>query len=971
MFQRCISLLLVVGLILALGSTAVFAEELTGEPTFFLDGLQTSGEGELLAPNQSASRDLTDGMTVSGDGKLHTRQAFDGTNADGTLDAADGVNTNLVENSSKYNGMAAAPVAEVPAPSRYSTARITLAPDIADTKYEEAAELLGALGIMVGDAGTGAFRPNDGIIRSEMAKVAVYSVGLEELAKSSMGKTTFPDVPADHWATGAINVADQHRMVVGDDVGTFRPDDQVLLQEAATIMVRAMGYEPMAEDKGGYPAGYLYVASSNQLFRGISGNANEPATRGDIAQMIFNALTVNLMEQTGFGTNVSYEVVDKTLLYDRLNVEKGYGQITATVETALDGGSTTDKNRIMIDKKTFLEGDSDSKLLLGYNVLYYARLDKTTDDRTIINVRPQENKNKVITANADDIVSVTEGTDGTRTFEYWASPTDRKTRTGTIAADAVYIYNGKYKANVAKEALKPISGNVTLLDADTNGIYEIAFINHFTNLVVDTVSTITGRVTDKYLNGSLVFDETQDTVMFSLIKNGSEIKVSELKEWNVISYTISDDKELIKGYVSDASINGMVTEATEEGYRIGESAELYKKAASYPGTISLRDRGTFYLDMENKIAAVDENAVVGTENQQTKYGYLVGVAMNDTFQTTAQFKLFTMTGETQILTSTNKMRFNKEFGVEPSDVVDALLGSASSVTPQLIVYETNASGNINAIDLAADNTASGAPNVGEFTLNIKKDDMVYKSASGKLDNVSVGENTIIFDIPENAGTDTDKYTIRTKATLSNETAYDALIYDLQENYQAKVIIITSSVGVTAPESPILVVDRIGATQNADYEDTDRLYGWQNGKEISLLAVDKTVLRKGTGGSEALAKGDIIQYRVNADGEIDSINLLFDSSAKTTEFITEVTTDLTTVYGKVTKKFSGSINMTVNGAIHNFATGDALVYLYDSSRPKADIQVVSPADIEIYEEGNEARLFVKIYNDVVQEMVIVK
>ena len=72
-----------------------------------------------------------------------------------------------------------------------------------------------------------------------------------------------------------------------------------------------------------------------------------------------------------------------------------------------------------------------------------------------------------------------------------------------IAADAAYIYNGKYKEGVTNQDLKPTSGNVTLLDADTNGIYEIVFVNHFTNLVVDTISTVTGRVTDKYLNGSL------------------------------------------------------------------------------------------------------------------------------------------------------------------------------------------------------------------------------------------------------------------------------------------------------------------------------------------------------------------------------------------------------------------------------------------------------------------------------------
>ena len=355
MLKRTISLLLVVCLTLSLGLT-VFADEASGyaEASQSVSGDSESYGSVSMEPGKVITevmpKTLPPLTTNSG---TAGRLAFDGTGADGTLDAADGVTTNLVENSSKYNGMASAPIPEVPAQSRYSTSRIALSPDIAGTKYEEAAELLGALGIMVGDAESGAFRPNDSIIRSEMAKVAVYSVGLEDIAKGSMGSTKFPDVPTDHWATGAINVADQQGMVIGDDVGTFRPDDKVLLQEAITIMVRAMGYEPAAEERGGYPTGYLYVASNNQLFRGLSGTAGETATRGDIAQLIFNALTVNLMEQTGFGNNVSYEVVDKNLLYDRLNVEKGYGQITGTSETTLNGGNTTDKNHVMIGDKQY------------------------------------------------------------------------------------------------------------------------------------------------------------------------------------------------------------------------------------------------------------------------------------------------------------------------------------------------------------------------------------------------------------------------------------------------------------------------------------------------------------------------------------------------------------------------------------------------------------------------------------------
>jgi len=910
-----------------------------------------------------ADADMT-GVTAGPSPQIRT---VDGTNADGTMDMVGEITTNLAENSSKYNGMASMPISEEPAASRYSTQRVALSPDIADTPYAEAAELLGALGIMVGDAGTGAFRPNDRIIRSEMAKVAVYAVGLEDIAQSSTAPTRFPDVASNHWATGAINVASQQGMIQGDDIGTFRPDDPVLLQEAITIMVRAMGYEPAAEDKGGYPAGYLQIASNNQLLRGLTGTATQPATRGDVAQLVFNSLTVNLMEQTGFGTNTSYEVVDKTLLYDKLNVEKAYGQITGTYETTLNGGATTDRDRIMIAGKQYLEGDTIASQLLGFNVLYYARIDKTTDERTLILAREQENKNKTVRVNSDDIVSVTGDADAVKSFVYWPSENDSNTRTASIAADAVYIYNGKYKTGVTNDMMKPTSGNVTLLDADTNGVYEIVFINQLTNLVVDTVSTVTGRVTDKYLNGSLVFDKNNESVIYTLIKNGESIDITDLKEWNVISYTVSDDRLLIKGYVSDAYLSGTVTEATAEGYRIGGSETLHKKAANYTGEIALRDKGNFYLDIEGKIAAVDPNAVVeGSQATGKNYAYLSGAAMNDKFNTTAQFKLFTMKGETVILDSASKMRLNQTYSMEPSAVVTAVTGNIG----QIIVYETNASGAVSAIETAVDKTGTGAPNIGEFTMNLNREDLVYKSASGKLGPVGITDTTVIFDIPTDAGNDTTKFSIRNKSTLANDTAYDAVVYDLQENYAANVVVITSSTGVTTPESPIFVVDYISATQNEEYEETDRVYGWQGGKEINLLAEDKSVLRKG-GGSDALEQGDIFQYRTNVKGEIDGITLLFDINTKDTESVYEVSEDLTCIYGRVTKKFSGSINMTVNGTVYNFATGDATVYLYDSTRNKPSIQLVSAADIEIFEEGNEARLFLKIYEDVVQEMVIIK
>lgn len=876
----------------------------------------------------------------------------------------------LVEqNRTKNNAMMNDSLSESVAPSRYSSRRVALSPDIAGTKYEEAAEVLNALGIMVGDAEDGAFRPDDPILRSEMAKVAVYSVGLEDVATGSGYATRFPDVPAGHWATGAINVAEQQGLVIGDDVGTFRPDDNVLLQEAVTILVRALGYEPVAMQRGGYPAGYMAVASENQLLKGISAAGGNPAKRGDIAQLVFNGLTVNLMEQTGFGSNIIYEVVDKTLLYDRLNVEKAYGQITGTSETTLSGGSTASENQIMINDRVFEEGTTMAREFLGYNVVYYARIDTTRDQKTLILVKPQESKNNVLTINATDIESVTGESGANKTVTYWRAGTnDTTTRTASIVASPVYIYNGKFISTLTNEQLIPATGNLVLLDTDVNSVYDIVFVNHFTNLVVETVSSATGRVTDKYNNGSLLLDPESTEVDFVLWKDGVQIQPKDLVEWNVISYTVSQDKQLIKGYVSTESVLGRVTQTTAKGFRINDSETIYKKAANYPNEINLRDEGRFYLDVEGNVAAVDTTASTAGTAIRGTYGYMTGAAITGTIDKTLQFKIFTSAGDTTVFDAATKIRVNDTYGLA-ADAALAALGKDGVVSPQLVTYETNSQGLLTGIDLAVDKTASGAVNKGVFTKNIAAAEQVYKSASNMLGNVKVTQSTIVFDIPQSAGTDTTRYAVRNMDMFSNNTPYDIIVYDLQEDFSARAIVVTSTTGVTEAKNPIVLVDEIATAQNEDYETVDVVYGIENGKRVELMSSDKNIFVKG--GSKALKQGDIFQYSTNAKGEVDKITVLFDSEAKTTEFTNNVATDLVTVYGKVTKKFTDSVNVSVNGTVSNYSTNGALVYEYNSQRKTGNVSVVTSGDIEVFEEGNEVRLFIKIYEDRPTEMVIVR
>ncbi len=949
----CLSVIFLLGAGVNVFAAQTEAVPVSGESASDLGG--NGADGNTTAPK--TSNQTTD--TKNADMSVVPR-------ATKTIDNSQAI---VEENRTKNNSMMEHNLYEGRGLSRYSSKRVALAPDIADTKYAEAARILGALGIMVGDAETGAFRPNDNILRSEMSKVAVYSVGLEEVAKSATHQTRFPDVVSNHWANGPINVADQQGMVVGDDVGTFRPDDPVLFQEAVTIMVRALGYEPMASTRGGYPTGYMVVASDNQMLKGITATANAPATRGDVAQLVFNSLTVNLMEQTGFGSNASYEVVDKTLLYDRLNVEKAYGQITGTPETTLTGGSTTAEDKITINDKTFGEGDTMASQLLGYNVVYYARINKTTDEKTLIAVIPQDNKNNVLEIAAGDIVSITGDADTNKTISYWRnSGSDSSAKTASIVAKPTFIYNGKYAETLTNEQLKPATGNLILLDTDTNNVYDIVFVNHFTNLVVESVSSATGRVTDKYNNGSLLLDPESTTVKYVLLKDGMEIQPTDLQEWNVISYTISTDKQLIKAYVSTESVLGTVTQTSKDGFKIDNSEKTYKKASNYPEEIALRDKGRFYLDIEGNVAAVDKTAITTGTAIRGTYGYLVGAAKEGTFEDVIRFKIFTANSATEIIEGASKIRLNDKYGLTPDEVL-AAFGKDGVVTPQLITYELNSQGKLTGLDIAVDKTATGAPNKGVFTKNISAAEQVYKSASQTLGDVKVTADTIIFDIPSDAGTDTTRYAVRTMSMFSNNTPYDIVVYDLQEDFSARAIIVTNTTGITEATSPIVLVDEIAEGQNENYDAVDIIYGIENGNRVELMSSDKSVFIKS--GDTKLAQGDIFQYSTNAKGEVDKITVLFDANAKTTEFSKTVATDLVTVYGKVTKKFSDSVNVSVNGEVKNYSTKDVLVYEYNSDRKNNNVTVVTSGDIEVFEEGNEVRLFIKISEDKPTEMVIVR
>ena len=150
--------------------------------------------------------------------------------------------------------------------------------------YYEAVNYVQEKGFLVGKD-DGSFDPDGTLTRAEMAAIICRMAEKEEEPR---GKERFLDVPRSHWAYGYIEAAARMGIINGYGNGNFGPYDSVTCVQVATILTRIGGRDRQAIELGGYPYGYFQLAQDQGLFSGMDIVVNEPCTRAEIAQMIYN-----------------------------------------------------------------------------------------------------------------------------------------------------------------------------------------------------------------------------------------------------------------------------------------------------------------------------------------------------------------------------------------------------------------------------------------------------------------------------------------------------------------------------------------------------------------------------------------------------------------------------------------------------------------------------------------------------------
>lgn len=248
----------------------------------------------------------------------------------------------------------------------------------ATTKFEDvdadnetlvkAVDLLNYMGVAKGKSETN-FGADEAVTREQFA-LFIYRLmkGGKDAPAGASNNTSFTDLE-DPTYMYAIGWANAEGIVNGKSATAFAPKDGITLQEAYTMIVRALDWEE--EEKLVYPYGYIEVAEQEgvELDAGLDSKVGytDKLTRGDMAILLYNAFfaetgveeVATREREIGTGANATW-VLEEYTTNPRL-CEKAFDVVEVEYE--------------VVATPNYFYDDAEATYDLGYDAVYVSKVE--------------------------------------------------------------------------------------------------------------------------------------------------------------------------------------------------------------------------------------------------------------------------------------------------------------------------------------------------------------------------------------------------------------------------------------------------------------------------------------------------------------------------------------------------------------------------------------------------------------------
>ena len=438
--------------------------------------------------------------------------------------------------------------------------------------------VLKTLEIMVGDS-NGNMRWDDTVTRAEFTKVATMISSYRKSIALNQRTSPFSDVPYKHWAVGYIRAGVDNGIINGYPDSTFKPEKEVLYEEALTILLKILGYTD-SDCGGSYPSGQYSLANNIDLTEEIDAKLGDKLTRRQVADLLLNALDTKV-KNSNF------------TLYNNFDVTK--------MEDVVLLATSKEDVGVPLNKVMTTNGAFDYEIVLD----------------NLIGL-----KGTIYVENGKTIILFVEDTNGVA----------EKQVVYSALSDGVIVYNsGEFEQiDIDDNTITYYNNKQSIFASVKSAIQmgDIISVYRTENEEIDYISINKGNLSGPFVynsNDNLKFDD------YLILRNGTSIDVEDLEVNDV--YYFSKDLGIvmvyntkITGVYNSAIPNQEVPVSVEisgKQYEI-ESADAFK-ALSSTGKFKYGDTITALLGKDKKIAAVIDADSVGTDN----IGYLISAGIKN------------------------------------------------------------------------------------------------------------------------------------------------------------------------------------------------------------------------------------------------------------------------------------------------------------------------------------------------------
>ncbi|MDD3766628.1 MAG: S-layer homology domain-containing protein, partial [Eubacteriales bacterium] len=479
-------------------------------------------------------------------------------------------------------------------------------PSYAAKQQDNTLGLLSALGIVEQDE---KFSEDTPLTREEAAVFLHRLLGGMDASGAN-----FPDVSPDSDSYSAISVVSSAKIMSGYPDGSFGIYDHMTVEQMTKALVSILGYGVAAAQKGGYPSGYLAVAVDLKLFENVAFETSKPISKASALQMIYNSLEAPMMIVEDYINTKLVIDESKTLLSSVFKTRKTRGIITGDGTRSIYlNGKGAKGEKIAIDNVEYAASSGvDVKSYLGYRVEAFVRYVNDDSNEEVIYLAPSR-LNDVLNIKSDDILNVS-----LRRIEY-IDDNDKEVD-AEISRNADFLYNGVAKVPNSPDMLDIEYGEVTLIDNDGDGMFDVVIIRSQILAVVESVNASDMVVSFKHGIPYLDLSETKD---LAIVKDGEKIELSQLVSGNVVAICAdeqivqngmqlpSPDSTYIEINVFDKIVTDKVAEISDDYIVIGkrkyQTTPYFEELdEGYKVTINAGTIYKFYLDGQNRIVFAEK-----------------------------------------------------------------------------------------------------------------------------------------------------------------------------------------------------------------------------------------------------------------------------------------------------------------------------------------------------------------------------